>query len=601
MLEFRKLARKSIAIFLTQLKMQSEQATDVTLVLKDDKEIRVNGNELSAASDFFFTLQNTDMEERREGIIRLEHISENVMRDVLEFCRSGTVHITNVQHAQDLFKAADYFLIPGLKEAAEGFLRQTLQPSNCISIYYFAERYPCGEVAQLAVTAREYIFANFADVAESQEFLQLESQEVEKWICCDEIVVSSEEVVFRIILNWTNQANSQRRRNFFELFRHVRLSFISRGFLKKHVVTNRFVKESSCCLKRVKDALKGIFLLSDDPQQSPRTWSDSHLVIFIGTESLCYDTVKDKWYRLPVSLMHLSQYPRGIPFETIFLRGEDYRFPCLGQYDRGYSYNYHPSSGRWQTRSIGPRMHAVAAGLAQRIYFIDVRSKSIQYKSFSNPRTWTVVSSGEETPFIDDGVIAVPMGVFLYVLGTGLNKRQARRYDTKWERIADMNEEKHNGCDVAAHGKIFVVSGAVVSFEMYDVSSNQWQNVALSLHTRPARLRVASMVCLNDLLCMVTVNSTFPFASTVEIYDIKNNKWKGKSKIPVSLLHVNYRRNSIWLFWLMKGFSSNISKEMLPKPIHPIRNHGWALLASLWYELELCFNWVGDLNDMILY
>ena len=82
-------ARKSIAIFLTQLKMQSEQATDVTLVLKDDKEIRVNGNELSAASDFFFTLQNTDMEERREGIIRLEHISENVMRDVLEFCRSG--------------------------------------------------------------------------------------------------------------------------------------------------------------------------------------------------------------------------------------------------------------------------------------------------------------------------------------------------------------------------------------------------------------------------------------------------------------------------------------------------------------------------------
>ena len=301
MLEFRKLARKSIAIFLTQLKMQSEQATDVTLVLKDGKEIRVDGKELSAASDFFSTLQNTDMKERREGIIRLEHISENVMRDVLEFGRSGTVHITNVQHAQDLFKAADYFLIPGLKKAAEGFLK-ILQPSNCISIYCFATRYPCEEVAQLAVTAREYIFANFADVAESQEFLQLESQEVEKWICCDEIVVSSEEVVFRIILNWTNQANSQRRRNFFELFRHVRLSFISRGFLKKHVVTNRFVKQSSCCLKRVKDALKGIFLLIDDPQQSPRTWSDSHLVIFIGTESLCYDTVKDKWYRLPVSV-----------------------------------------------------------------------------------------------------------------------------------------------------------------------------------------------------------------------------------------------------------------------------------------------------------
>ena len=65
MLDFHKFALKSMAIFLTQLKMQLKQATDVTLVPKDGKEIRMNGNELSAVSDFFFTLQNTDVEERR--------------------------------------------------------------------------------------------------------------------------------------------------------------------------------------------------------------------------------------------------------------------------------------------------------------------------------------------------------------------------------------------------------------------------------------------------------------------------------------------------------------------------------------------------------
>ena len=64
MLDFHNFALKSIAIFLTQLKMQLKQTTDVTLVLKDGKEFRVNENELSAVSDFFFTLQNTDMEER---------------------------------------------------------------------------------------------------------------------------------------------------------------------------------------------------------------------------------------------------------------------------------------------------------------------------------------------------------------------------------------------------------------------------------------------------------------------------------------------------------------------------------------------------------
>ena len=61
MLDFHKFALKSIAIFLTPLKMQLKQTTDVTLVLADGKEIRVNENELSAVSDFFFTLQNLSL------------------------------------------------------------------------------------------------------------------------------------------------------------------------------------------------------------------------------------------------------------------------------------------------------------------------------------------------------------------------------------------------------------------------------------------------------------------------------------------------------------------------------------------------------------
>ena len=160
--------------------MQSEQERDVTLVLKDGKEIRMSSNELSAVSDFFFTLQNTDMKERIEGIILLEHVDENVMRGVLEFTRSGSVCVTHENHAKDLIEAADYFLLPSLKIAAGRLLEQTLRPSNCISIHHFAERYQCED---LVLTSREFILSNFAVVAESREFLHLESQQVEDWIC----------------------------------------------------------------------------------------------------------------------------------------------------------------------------------------------------------------------------------------------------------------------------------------------------------------------------------------------------------------------------------------------------------------------------------
>jgi len=86
-------------------------------VLKDGKEIRASKNELSAASEFFSPLFNSEMRENREGIIRLEHITEAVMSYVLEFMHSGSVKLTQ-DKAKDLLEAADYLLFPRLKTFA---------------------------------------------------------------------------------------------------------------------------------------------------------------------------------------------------------------------------------------------------------------------------------------------------------------------------------------------------------------------------------------------------------------------------------------------------------------------------------------------------
>ena len=125
------------------LKMQSTQddSSNVTLILKHGKEIRASRNRLLGASDFFFTILNCDMQEKHQGIIRLEHISENAMRNVLEFGRSGSVDIESVKNAKDLIKAADYLLLPRLKAIAGSFFITKVLLSNCISTYYFAEKY----------------------------------------------------------------------------------------------------------------------------------------------------------------------------------------------------------------------------------------------------------------------------------------------------------------------------------------------------------------------------------------------------------------------------------------------------------------------------
>ena len=158
-------------------------------------------SKLSAASPFFCKLLQSDMKENREGIVRFEEISGAVIEDVLEFIYTGSIEVTQ-ENCKDLIAAANYLLIPGLKKHSGRFLERVIAKSNCISTFYFAEMYQCDE---LITNTRKFIHANFASVAEMDEFLNLEAKEVERWISSDEISVAVEADVFKIVLKWIEQ------------------------------------------------------------------------------------------------------------------------------------------------------------------------------------------------------------------------------------------------------------------------------------------------------------------------------------------------------------------------------------------------------------
>ena len=166
---------------------------DITFVAKEGKEFKAHRNVLSAVSPFFVKLFQSEMKEKEEGITRFEEISALILEDVLEFIYTGHVMILDERSAKDLLIAADYLLLDSLKAIAERFLGERLTNSNCISTFYFADKYHCKE---LVSTSRKFIHENFASVAgELDEFLQLEAEEVERWISSDEICVAAEEDV----------------------------------------------------------------------------------------------------------------------------------------------------------------------------------------------------------------------------------------------------------------------------------------------------------------------------------------------------------------------------------------------------------------------
>ncbi|KAL9955526.1 hypothetical protein ACROYT_G036862, partial [Oculina patagonica] len=284
---------------------------DVTLVFEDGKEFKAHKDVLSEASPFFEKLLNSDMKESKEGVVRLEMFNESVMAAALEFIYTGKVQILSQEMAESLIVMADYLSFPRLKIQAEEIVMEELDVTNCISTFNFAERYQC-EV--LVLKATEIIAANFSTLLKTEKkFLMNLSnmyKEVEMLISSDGIDVSAEENVFKFIVAWIKHDKSKRKKYFAELFRHVRLVFVSRDFLTRDVVTNNLVKDSDGCLNLVKDAVH--FIDSTDHHNlfvRPRRFLETAAMVFVNSADkhiLGYFPREDKLCRLG-ELFHNSE------------------------------------------------------------------------------------------------------------------------------------------------------------------------------------------------------------------------------------------------------------------------------------------------------
>ena len=510
---------------------RQEHLCDITLVTKDDKEFKAHRNVLSAASPFFLKLLQSDMKENREGIVRFEEISGAVMEDVLKFIYTGSVEVIQ-ENVEDLIATANYLLIPGLKTVSERFLEEQMSESNCVSTFYFAEMYQCDE---LITSSTKFIHANFASVAEMDEFLNLEAKEVERWISSDEISVAVEADVFKIVLKWIEQNKSVRKALFEQLFRHVRLTFLSRDFLLD-VVANELVGENSDCLKLISKAIK---IPEEKFPQSPRQGLESRAIVaFGGKYTLCYLPQKDEWKHLANGLTERSQFTQMINYrDQLFAFSSDVK-----------AERYDPVFDCWSTLdyldlpTADPAKLTVVRG---EIYCIeiDTSSKQSTIKSFSVERcSWQTVFSSHEG--CREGSCVVAAGNHLYVCGGSLDNEfvtKAERFDTvenKWEEIANMQQARAYACCVTTEGKIFVAGGlenltCEMTCEMYNISTNEWQ----CIRSLNVPRQDCSMVCLKGTLYVLGgINDDGDRELSVECYDPTEDKWIKKTTIPVEMI-----------------------------------------------------------------
>lgn len=137
-------------------------------------------------------------------------ISAEVMQLIIQFASTGSVSVTE-DNVQELFIAADQFIMAGVEQVCCNFLVERLSPENCIGIWQFTHVCRCLE---LKLKAYRYILRHFEEVISSEEFQKLSAQELMDILSRDDLCVRQEKTLYEAIIKWMSHAPTERNRHF---------------------------------------------------------------------------------------------------------------------------------------------------------------------------------------------------------------------------------------------------------------------------------------------------------------------------------------------------------------------------------------------------
>ena len=525
------------------IQRKNEQFCDVVLeVCNGENQARFNAHRvvLSAASPFFYSALNSDMKESKEGLIRLEDTSKIAIEQLLDYLYTGHVDVTQ-HNAFDLLKIADFLVIPSLKEVSSKVIIQTLSSSNCLMVYYLAVNYRCIELQE---KARDFIHANFTRVVEHEDFLNLTVSEVEEWISSDEIKVRGEEDVFQAILKWAEQNGDGEREKFFELFRHVRLIYLSRNYVLNEIFPHPLVTNDKACTAFVLDAVKDVSSGSEEcffaqaPRNCLKTTEDC-LVVSADTKTLCYVPYENKWYQMAdkakssfhsASAYHGKVYINNKP-------GADY---AIEQFD--------PAVNSWAPlMSYSGEMSHFSAAVVYfqgSLYVIGGQKRgevaNCVHKYNADTNLWQEVAPMNVSRFL---LCAVADKDNIYAVGGKANNQildVVERFDSKmnsWCRVASMLEKKLLPCVAILNARVFLFGGftsispldVCSRIEMYDPTSNMWTAIQ-GISAPTYFFGVTSFKGSVYVIGSQTQES--PDSLSLRIYDVEKNEWKHCASVP---------------------------------------------------------------------
>ncbi|KAL3054463.1 kelch-like protein 18 [Trematomus bernacchii] len=464
---------------------------------------------LAASIPYFHAMFTNDMMECKQDEILMQGMDPSALEALVNFAYSGHVAIDQ-QNVQSLLMGASFLQLQSVKEACCCYLQDRLHPKNCLGVRQFAETMMC---TSLYDSASSFLFQNFLQVCESEEFLSLKGEELLELVSCDELHVRAEEQVFEAVLAWVHQSRDLRESLLPELLSKIRLPLCRPQFLSDRVQQDELVR---CCHKcrDLVDEAKDFHLM---PERRPR------LPAFKTRARSC------------TSITGLIYAVGGLNSSGDSLNVVEVFDPIGNFWERCQPMKTSRSR-------VGV---AVVNGLLYAIGGYDGQSRLSTVEVY-NPETdsWTRVSSMNSQrsamgTVVVDGMIYVCGG---YDGKSSLNSVERYSPETdRWTLVAEMSASRSAAGVTVFDGRIFVSGGhdglqIFNTVEYYNHHTDRWHPAAAMLNKRCRHGAAA----LGSMMFVAGGYDGSGFLSGAEVFDSRGGQWR-------PLVAMNTRRSRVSL------------------------------------------------------
>uniref|UniRef100_A0A8C3FXJ2 Kelch-like family member 40a n=1 Tax=Cyclopterus lumpus TaxID=8103 RepID=A0A8C3FXJ2_CYCLU len=521
--------------------LENDKFVDCVLQIQDQK-FPCHRLVLAASSPFFKAMFLSDLEESKKREIVLKDVEPGVMGMILRYLYTSDINLTE-QNVQDIFMVANMYQIPSIFSVCVSYLQEKLVLGNCLAIFRLGLLLDC---PRLALIAREFICERYQVVVRDQDFLQLGPSELAIIITLDALNIDREEQVFESLMDWVRHDETNRVKDLPELLHCIRFRLIPLDYFKDKVEHHQYLQSSPDIMKEldlVKNAHRGLLPNEEEDEEdegylpgilnnNPRFGMfELELILMISdTGTVAYDPVGNECFVVSKST--------EIPKNHCSLVTKENQVFVVG----GLLYNEENKDEPFSSYFL---------------QFDPVSSEWLGMPSQPNPRCLFGLIEAENSIFVvggkelKEGEHALD-SVIIY-----------DRQSFKWGESDPLPYEVYGHGTVSHKGRVYVIGGKSESKRVcvYNPTKFEWKDLAPLKTARS----LFGITVHQDQIFVVTGVTDVGLTSSVEVYDIANDKWSEFTEFPQERSSLNLLSMGGFLY-AVGGFAMVPSETKPPCP-----------------------------------